>query len=263
MYITKYLEIINKFIDKMGYRRNTHYLGTYFYGSCLTGFNNSNSDIDLHIIFDNSDIEHIYRGICYIDGIKIEYFEKNIKDLYLSVNNDVTERNGSWYSMLGTSKIIEDKEEELKKLQEYTLNIYKEGLPKMDERDIMEYIAIINNRFEKLKQLYLNDEPNFYSLYYITIEKIRRFYHSINGLPKINTSKIYKVYKDDNYRKTYFPGEFVSHEFKNMYFELIENTSRNKKELLDDLYKFYQYVKEDRELPKSEYKIKIKSRNKK
>ena len=46
-----------------------------------------------------------------------------------------------------------------------------------------------------------------------------------------------------------------------MYFELIEKTSRDKKELLDSLYKFYLYVKADRELPKNEYKIKIKSRN--
>lgn len=261
--MNKYLEIINKFIDKMGYRNNIHYLGTYFYGSSLTGYNNSNSDIDLHIVFDNSDKEHIYRGICHIDGIKIEYFEKNINDLYLSVNNDIIERNGAWYSMLGTSMIIDDKSNELKKLQEHTLEVYKKGLPKIEEQEIMEYIAIINNRFEKLKLLCLNDEPNFYSLYYITIEKIRRFYHSINGFPKINTSKIYKVYKNDEYRKTYFPGEFVSDEFKNMYFNLIESTSRDKKELLNNLYNFYSYVKGGRELPKKEYKIKIKSRNNK
>lgn len=259
--MNKYLEIIDKFINKMEYRNNIHYLGTFFYGSSLTGFNTENSDIDLHIIFDNSDKEHIYRGICDVDGIKIEYFEKNINDLYLSVSNDIKERNGSWYSMLGTSKIIDDKTNKLQELQEYTLNIYKKGLPKMEEQDIMEYIAIINNRMEKLKLLYLSDDPSFYSLYYITIEKIRRFYHSINGFPKINTSKIYKVYKNDNYRKTYFPGDFVSDNFKNMYFNLIETTNKDKKELFDNLEKFYLYVKAGRELPKDNYKIKIKSRN--
>lgn len=259
--MNNYLEIIDKFINKMGYRDNIHYLGTYFYGSSLTGFNNKNSDIDLHIIFDNSDIKHIYRGIYYIDGIKIEFFEKNINDLYLSVRNDIKERNGSWYSMIGTSKIIDDHTSELKELQKYTLKVYKKGLPKMEEQDIMEYIAIINNRMEKLRLLYMNEDPSFYSLYYITIEKIRRFYHSINGFPKINTSKIYKVYKNDDYRKTYFPGDFVSDGFKNMYFNLIETTSRDKKELFDNLEKFYLYVKAGRELPKDNYKIKIKSRN--
>ena len=261
--MNKNLEKIDKFIKKMNYRKNIHYLGTYFYGSSLTGFNNINSDIDLHIIFDNNNQEHIYRGICNIDGIKIEYFEKCINDLYLSVDNDIKERNGSWYSILGTSKIIEDPKGELRKLQEYTLKAYQSGFPKMDEEDIIENIAIINNRIEKLRILCINDNPSFYSLYYITIEKIRRFYHSINGFPKINTSKIYRVYKDDEYRKTYFPGSFVSEKFKNMYFNLIENTSRDKKELLNFIEEFYHYVRNGRHLSKNEYKIKIKSRNKK
>ena len=41
------------FIDNMGYLNNRHVLGILFYGSYLTGLNTDNSDIDLHIIFDN------------------------------------------------------------------------------------------------------------------------------------------------------------------------------------------------------------------
>lgn len=93
----------------------------------------------------------------------------------------------------------------------------------------MEYISIIDNRMEKLKIACDNGENNFYHIYQITIEKIRIFYHSMNGLPKINTSKIYKVYKNDEYRKSYYSGEFVSDEFKNMYFALIEDISNDKK----------------------------------
>jgi len=257
----KYLEIINKFIDKMDYRNNSHYLGIYFYGSSQTGFSTDSSDIDLHVIFDNIDEKHIYRGITYIDGIKIEYFEKSINDLYLSVDNDIKERNYSWHSILGASVIIEDTNGSLHKLQEYTINSYQKDLTKMEEQDIMEKIAIINNRMEKLRYFCKNESPYFYSLYYITIEKIRRFYHGIHGLPRINTSKIYRVYKDDDYRKTYFNGEFVSEEFKKIYFNLIEIESRDKEKLLELIEEFYQYVKSGRELPNNEYKIKIKSRN--
>ena len=49
------LEAITKFIEKMGYTSNEHFLGAIVYGSSLTGFNTETSDIDLHIIFDNSD----------------------------------------------------------------------------------------------------------------------------------------------------------------------------------------------------------------
>ena len=256
----KYLDIIDKFIDKMNYKNNSHFLGVYFYGSYLTGFNNTSSDVDLHVIFDNSDLEHIYRGVCYIDGIKIEYFEKCILDVYLSVKNDIKECNWSWYSMIGKSHIICDKNDELKKLQEYTLETYKNGLAILDEKTIYEYISIINNRMDKLKKCCDEDSPNFYSLYYITIEKIRRFYHSIHGLPKINTSKIYRVYSDDEYRKSYYPFKFVSDKFKTIYFSLIETSSRDKNELYDMILKFYDYVLDGRSLPK-EFRIKINSRN--
>lgn len=257
----EYLNIIDKFVKEMKYDINPHFLGIYFYGSSLTGFANENSDIDLHVVFDNFDKEHIYRGIHYIDGKRIEYFEKCIDDLYLSVKNDIKERNIAWYSMLGCSLILYDKTGSLNKLKEYTLNVYKDGLPKLDNQDIMEYISIINNRIEKLKIACKNDDGNFYNLYHLTIEKIRRLYHSMHGFPTINTSKIYKVYKNDEYRKTYYPGEFVSDEFKNMYFNLIEDRDSDKNKLLDNIIKFYNYVKDGINFPIGNYRLKIKSRN--
>ncbi len=257
--MNKYLDIINMFIDNMNYKNNSHFLGVYFYGSCLTGFNNSSSDIDLHIIFDDSDLNHIFRGVSYIDGIKIEYFEKCISDVYLSVKNDIKECNWSWYSMIGKSYIICDKNDELKKLQEYTVSTYK-NISGLDEEDILEYVSIINNRMDKLKKCLDEDSFNFYSLFYITVEKVRRFYHSIHGFPKINTSKIYRVYKDDNYRKSYFPFEFVSYEFKRIYLEIIESKDLDKNKLFSLLLELYNYVLDGRKLD-SEFRIHIKSRN--
>jgi len=257
----KYLNIIDKFVKEMEYDINPHFLGIYFYGSSLTGFANENSDIDLHVIFDNSDTTHIYRGIHYIEGNKIEYFEKCINDLYLSVENDIKERNIAWYSILGCSLILYDQKGLLYKLKKHTIDIYKDGLPKLDYEDIVELVAIINNRMEKIRIACDNDDGNFYNLYHLTIEKIRRLYHSINGYPIINTSKIYKIYKNDEYRKTYYPGAFVSEEFKNMYFNLIEDRDSDKNKLLKNIEKFYNYVKNGINLPKDNYKIKIKSRN--
>ena len=46
----------------------------------------------IFIVFDNSNETHIYRGVYYIDNNKIEYFEKSINDLYLSVDNDIKEK---------------------------------------------------------------------------------------------------------------------------------------------------------------------------
>ena len=48
--------------------------------------------------------------------------------------------------MLGNSLILYDRTVLLNKLNEYTLDVYKTGFPKLDNEDIMEYISIINNR---------------------------------------------------------------------------------------------------------------------
>ena len=255
------LKTINKFIDEMGYINNPHFLGVYFYGSSYSGFAENDSDIDLHVIFDDFDKTHIYRGVHFIENTKIEYFEKCISDLYLSVDNDIKERNIAWHSMLATSYIVYDKTGELAELQKYTLNAYKKGLPKLDEQDTYEYISIIDNRMQKLKKAYEQNSPHFYHLYHITIEKIRRFYHSINGLPRINTSKIYKIYQNDEYRKSYYPGKFVSQEFKDIYFDLINPNIQDKQKLYEKLLNFYNYVKAGKSLPNKNYRIKIKSRN--
>lgn len=54
--------IIEKFIADRKYLENKHVLGMFFYGSYLTGLNHKDSDIDLHIIFDDTDPKHLIRG---------------------------------------------------------------------------------------------------------------------------------------------------------------------------------------------------------
>ena len=159
--------IIKKFIKKMKYTENKHVLGIFFYGSFLTGYNNKNSDIDLHVIFDNSDILHLVRGNTYIDGVRIEYFEKPLIDLYLSVNNDYLNQRNALLSIIGTSKIIFDKTGELKKLQDYTKNKFSKPLPPINTEEAKEYVSILNNRMEKLETFADNDNPYFYTKCYL------------------------------------------------------------------------------------------------
>ena len=142
-----------------------------FYGSYLTGFNNTNSDIDLHIIFDNTDPKHLIRGNDSIDGLRIEYFEKPINDIYLSVDNDFNNQNNAMLSIIGTSSIIFDKTGDLHKLQQYALEKFSNPLPPLEVEDAREYVSILNNRMEKLENAANNNDPYFYHLYHLTIEK--------------------------------------------------------------------------------------------
>lgn len=259
------MEIVNqtikKFINEMKYLENEHVLGIFFYGSYLTGYNTKNSDIDLHVIFDNYDPKHLIRGNHLINGIKIEYFEKPIGDIYLSIENDFQNQNNALLSIIGTSRIIFDRNGELKKLQLHTFNKFSNPLPPLDSDSAREYVSILNNRMEKLQKAALENNPYFYHLYHITIEKIRKFYHKLNGFPEVQTSKVFRVYTDEAYRKSFYKDNIPDDKFVTMYLEAICDTSLDKMEKLSKVQNLFDYSKNNVILDEKNYRILIKSRN--
>ncbi len=253
-------KVIIDFLNSMQYLENEHVLGCFFYGSFLTGYNNRNSDIDLHIIFDNSDPVHLIRGNKYVDGFRIEYFEKPIEDIYLSIDNDFNNQNNALLSIIGTSKIIFDRNGDLKKLQQYALTKFSRPLPPLEEDDAREYVSIINNRIEKLEKACLDDSPHFYHLYHLTIEKIRKFYHRLNGMPEVQTSKVFRVYTDEKYRNSFYKDNIPEKEFVDMYLDAICDNSLDKEAKLQKVKDLFDYAKRNVSL-NDEYRILIKSRN--
>lgn len=253
-------EKILKFINDMDYLNNEHVLGILFYGSFLTGLNTDNSDIDLHIIFDNKNPNHLIRGNRVVDETRIEYFEKPLDEIYQWINEDYTNQNNATLIIIGTSKIIYAKDNQIKQLQEYTINKFSKPLPPLNDEEAKEQVSIIDNRMEKLENYAENDDPYFEHLYHLTIEKIRRFYHNLNGIPRLETSKGFKVYTDKRYRNAFYIDKMPEQIFIKMYFEAILNTSLNKKQKYQLLHKMYEFVKRDVVL-KDDYRISIKSRN--
>lgn len=248
------------FIDNMGYLNNRHVLGILFYGSYLTGLNTNNSDIDLHIIFDNENPNHLIRGNQVIDGTRIEYFEKPIQEIYQTIDEDYINQNNATLTIFGTSKIIYAKDYRIKELQEYSVNKFAKSIPNLNEDEAKEQVSIINNRMEKLKKYAEKDDPSFENLYHLTIDKIRRFYHKLIGTPWIETSKGFRVYVDENYRKAFCIDKIPEQVFIDMYFYAICNNDLNKIQKYELLNKLYEYTKRNVKL-ELDYRIPVKSRN--
>ena len=253
-------DTILKFIDDMKYLENKHTLGCFFYGSSLTGFNNKNSDIDLHIIFDNEDPLRLIRGNKIVNGYRIEYFEKPINDLYLSIDNDFNRQNNALLSILGTSKIMFDKTGDLRKLQQYALDKFSNPLPPLDKEDAREYASILGNRMEKLEKACNDNSPYFYHLYHLTVEKIRKYYHRLTGNPEVQTSKVFRVYTDEKYRRSFYKENIPEQEFIDMYLDAICDNSLDKPSMLNKAQNLFNYATRNVSLG-SDYRIKIKSRN--
>ena len=251
---------ILSFVTDMGYLNNEHVLGILFYGSYLTGLNTKNSDIDLHIIFDNEDPNHLIRGNKIVDGTRIEYFEKPLEDIYQTVDEDYINQNNATLTIFGTSKIIYAKDNQLKELQEYVVNKFSNPLPPLSNDEAKEQVSIINNRMEKLEKYAETDYPHFEHLYHLTIEKIRRFYHRLTGIPWIETSKGFKLYTDERYRKAFCIDKIPDEIFIEMYFEAISNKNLSIIQKYNLLNKMYEFTKRNVNL-ENDYRIPIKSKN--
>ena len=244
----------------MDYLNNEHVLGILFYGSYLTGLNTENSDIDLHIIFDNEDPNHLIRGNKVVDGTRIEYFEKPLEDIYQTVNEDYISQNNATLTIVGTSKIIYAKDNQLKQLQEYVINKFSNPLPSLSDDEAREQVSILNNRMEKLEKYAETNNPYFEHLYHLTIDKIRRFYHKLMGIPRIETSKGFRLYTDERYRNAFCINKIPEQIFIEMYFELISDMGLEKIQKYNLLNKIYKFTKRNVVLD-SDYRIPIKSRN--
>lgn len=249
------------FLNKMGYLENENCEGIVFYGSYSTGFANEKSDIDLHIIFNNTNSDKIIRGIDTVDGFRIEYFEKPINDLYGRAICDFNNQSNVLLSMIGHGQILFDRNGKIKHLQDYILNLYQKPLQGLNDNEIYEQIAIINNRMIDLERLGNINDKYFIHLYHLTVEKIRKFYYKKNGLPEISTSKVLDFYRDDTYSQTIFkitpPQEFIQ-----LYCNCLDESKSNEERLLiiNDLYN---YVKGNYSLNPKCSRVLIKSRNKK
>lgn len=254
-------EIIQEFIKKNKYLQDEHVLGILFYGSYKYGLNNQNSDIDLHIIYDASNPNHLIRGNIFINGTRIEYFEKTIEEIYSEVEDGYANQDNATESIIGKSEIIYEKDSSMRDLQAYVLNKFKNGLPHLTENEAEEQVSIINNRMNKLKKYAEEDSYFFEHLYHLTIEKIRRFYHNLNGMPRIETYKGFKLYKDKKYQEMFSIYYIPDKEFLEMYFELIQSHGESKMVMFEKLKRFYDYSRRTVELNEHNYRIPIKSKN--
>lgn len=213
----------------------------------------------MHIIFDNEEPNHLIRGNKIIDGTKIEYFEKPIKDIYLEIENGYLNQDNVSFAIIGKGTIVFEIDNKLSLIQQYAINRFSTPMPCLSEEDSREQVSIINNRMEKLEKFAINNDPRFEHLSHLTIDKIRKFYHKNIGISKIPTSKVYRIYTDEDYRDSVYK-ENPEPEFINMYLNLITNNCVDKLQRLQMIREFYNYITRNINLG-NDYRILIKSRN--
>ncbi len=248
---------IKQFLNNNHYLQDPHVIGVLFYGSYKYGLNNRNSDLDLHIIYDDSKQDRLVRGNAIVNGIRVEYFEKPISEVVKTIDEGYLNQDNAAEAIIGRSEIIFQRDNRMHALQRYAINKFKNGVLPLSKDEACEQVAIINGRMERLQKYAKEDSYYFEHLYHLTIEKIRRFYHNLNGMPRIETSKGFNLYRDKKYQDMFSISKIPDEKFLEMYFRLITSQGKSKRDMFADLEEFYNYAKRTVDFNDREYRIPI------
>ena len=139
---------------------------------------------------------------------------------------------------------------------------FEKPLPPLAQEKAKEKIAILYNRFEEIKTAEQENSPYFYLLYYIFLEKVRKFYHQLHGLPEVQTAKVFKVYTDPEYQEAFYRDRLPEEEFIAMFLNAAATPRRNQEELLQLDSNLFQYTIKAIPFDRENHRIYIKSRNK-
>lgn len=238
-----YREALNKFIDEMNYLKNEDVEGIIFYGSFHTGTYNEYSDIDLTILFnDDSDINQI-KGFKTVNGIQVEYFERTISKIYERANSDYMKCEDALLSMIGFGEVIFDRNGKVKELIEYVKEKYSRPLPGYIRHEAIYQIASLRKAVKATDQLRLQNDPYFENFYFLTVERIRDFYHKLKGFSNISQTKIYKLYTNEKLQKAQHK-KIPERQFIELFFNAIEEGT-TKKEKVERVNEFFEYAVRD------------------
>lgn len=233
----EYNYIISKFIDQLTNKDSI--LGIIFYGSSCYHTNNKESDIDLLIVTNN---DCNYKGVTYIDDIKIEYFEKNICYLIDKIKNLESSPDRSLISIFKNGHLIYSKnktmeflKEEILKKQNYSLKKNKSKYSNTDY-DITFF-------YEQMTLLKPN--TNLFNYFYFNLlEAIRKKYHEQNKYSKIPSLKVYELYYNSEYAKDIYCVKLPGQDFIKKYLDLVDSEYNPYK--LESLFSLIDYSDEYR-----------------
>lgn len=224
-----YREALNKFIDEMNYLKNEDVEGIVFYGSFHTGTYNEFSDIDLMILFnDDSDANQI-KGFKTVNGIQVEYFERTVSKIYERADSDYMKCEDSLLSMIGYGEVIFDRNGKVKELIQYIKEKYSRPLPGYIQHEAIYQIASLRKAVNATEELRVQNDPYFENFYFLAVERIRDFYHKLNGFSNMSQTKVYKLYTNESIQRAQHK-KIPEKEFRELFFKAIEEgTSKEEK----------------------------------
>lgn len=201
--------------------------GALVCGSYVTGNPTEHSDIDLHIILDDSCTWRL-RGNEVIDGFLIEYFINPPHQIKKYLEGNYNNNRTTEAHMFTTGKILFDKNnsvKELVKLSKKHIN-KKFKKPTKTENEISKYL--LWDEQDNLEEVYKRGKDDFTFVYHNVLYKTFQTYSKCLGYHNISINKVRRFLKDKKDQEKYKIPEFPDKKFVNLFIKAIEETNKEK-----------------------------------
>ncbi|MCH5166754.1 MAG: hypothetical protein J1F35_02565 [Erysipelotrichales bacterium] len=212
-------ELINKFCEKTNIESNSKIASIIAYGSRITGYEYSSSDLDLFIVAYS---KKSYRYCTVIDGIDVEATVISFDELEDKLVNASMANNHYYRSVINTGTVIYDKLDIISLMNEILDKKVKMRKINFPSELITELTILINN--------FKYSEDKYVDFYYFNIlETIRNIYYQLNNISFLNYRKIYDMYQNQDYARDIYKLDLPSQDFIELFLEAINKTSKEER----------------------------------
>ena len=220
-----------KFLRK--YKNDPYFEGAVLCGSYACGNQNEFSDIDVHILI-NDEQNWRERGVVEVDGFLVEYFINPSKQIRKEFKEDYNNGGNASASMFGYGKILEDKNDNIKKLQKEALKFLNKAPRKWQKKDLSLDLYRVWTFKDELNSL-AAEKRVFNLVYYDLAKSLLSLYCKAKGIPQISSTKVEKILADTDFAKKYNVQKLPDKQFSKLFLAVLKEINLVKIQKLYDL----------------------------
>jgi len=224
-------EKLNQFVDAFEHKDDI--IGILVCGSFITGNPSSHSDLDVHIILDES-VDYREKGNKIIDGLLIEYFANPPRQIRSYFKEDYQSISQMSQTQFATGEIVIDTTGTVAKLKQEAIAIIER---QFEDVEISPHALTkygIWDMLDDLQDLYENERTEFDFVYYANLDKLISLYMQQIKQPYTNKTILGHI-TSDTVRRKYLLQELPDEVVKDLIKTCI--TAENKKNRMESYEK--------------------------
>ncbi|WP_461862851.1 nucleotidyltransferase domain-containing protein [Thermococcus sp.] len=185
-------------------------------GSYAVGLETERSDVDVYIIL-SDDVGWRERGNVLVDGVLIEYFANPPKQIRRYFEEEFASYSRSTARIIAMGKVLFDKTGIAEDFKAEAFEYLRKPFERPDTTWVELSKYFLWDHLDSLKDAEERSDPSFSYLYYMALSRTLEVYSKFLGVEIPPASKVYRLFRNENFRRAYMFEEFPDGEFVELF----------------------------------------------